>query len=119
MSLNYTLIGKHIKEARKKRKLTQEKLSEIIDKSPSYISYIETGKKQLSLETLVDIANALKVNADRLLSYNIEFGNDQKDDFSPILEGCTPFEKKVITDTARALKRTLRDAQMPDSYHRY
>lgn len=38
--LNYIEIGKRIKIKRKELHLTQEKLSEIIDVSPSYISEI-------------------------------------------------------------------------------
>lgn len=108
MALNYKIIGKRIKEMRKKNQLTQEKLAEIIEKSTSYISYIETGKKQLSLETLVDIANALKVPADELLSYNIQFPNKARTEFNYILDDCSTYEKRIITDTAKALKQALK-----------
>ena len=116
MSLNYTIIGRKIQEIRKKRKITQEKFSEIIDKSPSYISYIETGRKQLSLETLVDIANALKVTADVLLSFNLVCEHGSQEQLSGILDDCSSYEKKVITDTAIALKKTLRDNCMPQDF---
>ena len=109
MTLNYKIIGKSIKQARKRKKLSQETLAEIIDKSSSYISYIETGIKHLSLETLVDIANALEVSADELLSFNIEFRHEVKSEFSSILEKCSTYEKKVITDVAKALKQSLQD----------
>lgn len=109
MTLNYTIIGKQIRKARKKMKITQEQLAEMVDKCPSYISYIENGKKKLSLETLVNIANTLQVSADDLLSYNIEFRCEIKDEYSSILEKCSTYEKKVITDMARALKQSLRD----------
>lgn len=115
MSLNYKIIGKRIKEIRSKQKLTQLELADIIEKSYSYISYIETGKKQLSLETLIDIANALKVTADELLSTNILYPHRVKDEFSSILEDCSTYEIKVITDTAKALKQSLRDERKPSS----
>ena len=92
MSLNYKIIGKRIKEIRSKQKLTQLELADIIEKSYSYISYIETGKKQLSLETLIDIANALRVTADELLSSNILYPHKVKDEFSTILEDCSTFQ---------------------------
>ena len=47
--LDYVEIGKRIKIKRKEQKLTQEKLSEIIDVSPSYISEIERGTSISSL----------------------------------------------------------------------
>ena len=64
--------------------MTQEKLAEIINKCPSYISYIETGKRKLSLESLVDIANALYVSSDELLSFNIAYRNQRACEFSCI-----------------------------------
>lgn len=36
-------IGKRIKEIRKKRGLSQEKLSELVDIEQNTLSYIETG----------------------------------------------------------------------------
>lgn len=45
MAINFVQIGKHIGEIRKRRGLSQQKLSEIIDKSPTYLSYIEGGLK--------------------------------------------------------------------------
>jgi len=117
MTLNYSIIGKQIKKARKRMKITQEQLAEIIDKSPSYVSYIETGKKSMSLETLVDIANALQVSSDELLSFNVEHPNAAKDEFSSILEKCTTYEKRVITDMARALKQALRDERTSKTYY--
>ena len=72
MALNFVQIGKHIGEIRKRRGLSQQKLSEIIDKSPTYVSYIESGLKCMSLDTFVSIANALHVSADELLKDNIE-----------------------------------------------
>ena len=109
MSLNYSIIGKQIKDARRRNRLTQEALSEIIDKSSSFLSYIETGKKVLSLETFVDIANALKVSSDVLLSGNLDIGNEMQEELEPILNGCTQEEKRIIIDTAIALKKSLYD----------
>ena len=50
MAINFVQIGKHIGEIRKRRGLSQQKLSEIIDKSPTYVSYIEGGLKCMSLD---------------------------------------------------------------------
>ncbi len=40
MAINFVQIGKHIGEIRKRRGLTQQKLSEIIDK---YVADIQNG----------------------------------------------------------------------------
>ena len=67
MELDYKAIGKRIKTARIKADLTQERLSEMVDISPTHLSNIETGTTRLSLNAVVRIANALGVSADDLL----------------------------------------------------
>ena len=65
--LDYVQIGKRIKIKRKEMELTQERLSELIDVSPSYISEIERGSSICSLSTIVNIAKNLDVSLDYLV----------------------------------------------------
>ena len=62
------LIGKRIKAVRKQRGLTQEQLSQMVDLSTNYLSNIETGFRTPKLETLIQIMNALKCDANALLA---------------------------------------------------
>ena len=48
MSLNYNEIGKNIREVRKENGLSQAMLSELVEKSPSYISYIAVSYTHLT-----------------------------------------------------------------------
>ena len=57
--LNYIEIGKRIRIKRKEMCLTQEKLSELIDVSPTYISEIERGTSISSLATIAKLSNVL------------------------------------------------------------
>jgi transcriptional regulator with XRE-family HTH domain len=66
-NMNQKAIGRRIKTARERKRLTQEQLAELIDLSPMHISVIERGVKPPKLETLVNIANVLDVSADNLL----------------------------------------------------
>ena len=65
--LDYVQIGKRIKLKRKEMELTQERLSELIDVSPSYISEIERGSSICSLSTIVNIAKILDLSLDYLV----------------------------------------------------
>ena len=56
------LLGKRIRELRKQKGLSQEKLSEIIDVDPTTISNIENGKNYPALTNLDNILNALNCN---------------------------------------------------------
>ena len=57
-------------------RLTLEKLAERTDKSINFIGQIERGEGKPSLETMVDIANALGTTVDSLLQDNVRAVND-------------------------------------------
>lgn len=54
-------IGKRIKELRKNRGLSQEKLAEMADIEQHTLSYIETGNNFCTAETLEKIIKALDI----------------------------------------------------------
>ena len=71
-NLDFSLIGKRIKEVRTDRHLTQEYLANASDVNVSHISNIETNKVKVSLTLLVSICNAMNVTVDYIL------GNEYK-----------------------------------------
>ena len=110
MALNYILIGQKIKAIRKRKGLSQMKLSELIDRSPTYISYIESGIKSMSLDTFVLLANALNVTADELLMDSLE--NTIKvsnHEFAALLINCSDYERRVLLDITATAKKSLRE----------
>lgn len=110
MGLNYRAIGKRIMIIRKQNHLSQMLFAELIDKSPTYVSYIETGKKSMSLETFVQIANALYVPADILLAEQLTGSiMAASQEITILLKDCSDFERLVITDTLKSIKATLRE----------
>lgn len=109
-TLDYKKIGYRISRCRKRMKISQAELAELTNLSVGYISHIETGKKKPSLEVLVRVSEALNVTVDRLL-----LGNQTYDivSYSPelkeLLSDCSNYEKAVIYDLARSVKRSLRN----------
>jgi transcriptional regulator with XRE-family HTH domain len=57
------LLGEAIRDKRKKRLLSQERLAEKADLSTVFISRVERGKESPSVDSLVKIARALGVRA--------------------------------------------------------
>ena len=109
MTINYSLIGNRIKTARKAKGLSQSELSELIDKSVGYMSYIETGSKKPSLETLIQIANALDVTIDELLSDNLVAASPVSNtQINQLLSDCSAFEKSVILLSIKSIKDAIR-----------
>ncbi len=60
-------IGLRIKESRRKRNITAEKLAELVGVSVQTISNIENGRKGVSLKVFLKICENLKTSADYLL----------------------------------------------------
>lgn len=109
MELDYRAIGKRIKIARIKADLTQERLAEAVQVSPSHMSNIETGTTRVSLTAIVTIANALSVTVDDLLCDSVKKARVQfEQDIAGTLEDCDEYEIRMIADMAQALKETLR-----------
>ena len=110
MSLDYKAIGKHIREARRRNHLSQAMLAEAVDKTPSYISYIESGLKSMSLDTFVLIANALGVSPERLLREQIpDTERCASEEITLLLSDCTICEALILLDMMKALKTALRE----------
>lgn len=62
-------IGKRIKEIRKQRGLSQEKLAEMVDIEQHTLSYIETGNNFFTAETLEKIIKALEIEPQELFNF--------------------------------------------------
>ncbi len=70
MVLDYLTLGRRIRDARKTKQWTQEKLAENAEISTSFMGHIERGSRKASVETLLRIATALGVSTDFLLARN-------------------------------------------------
>ena len=70
--VNYEAMGRRIKIMRHERRLSQQQVAQMINISLSYYGNIERGNRIPSIDTLVDIANALGVGMDYLLAESVE-----------------------------------------------
>ena len=69
-------LGNRIRKTRMNCGITQEKRAEMVDISTNFMSLIENGRN-MSVETLVKIADALGVTVDYLLSDTMEVQGDK------------------------------------------
>ena len=106
--LNYVEIGKRIKIKRKQAKITQEKLSEIIDVSPSFISEIERGTSICSLQTIAKIAKTLDASLDYII-FGITLDNSNTT-FSEILKTIPEKNYKLYISLCENIANSLRNS---------
>lgn len=110
MNINYKLIGKRIKTYRNQKNFSQMELADRTNLSVPYISYIETGKKKVSLDALINIAEALGTTPDHLLvDHIIQIDGRLSAEFSVILNDCNTHEKLFIQDMLYSLKDAIRN----------
>ncbi|MBP3856182.1 MAG: helix-turn-helix transcriptional regulator [Ruminiclostridium sp.] len=82
--MEYSMVGKRIKEYRLANKMTQVMLAEKTGLSEMAIYSYETGKRLPALEPLVLLSNALNVSTDTLLCDYVE--NQNKPSNNGIME---------------------------------
>lgn len=106
--MDYYKIEQKIRKIRKAHGLSQEELAEKVNISTTHMSHIETGNTKLSLPVLVDIAAALDVRTDDLLSENLPAAKSSAlEEIAVVLERCSAKESKIIVDVVRAAKLSM------------
>ncbi len=107
--IDYVALGRRVKKLRKEQGIKQTELADALGISYQYMSMIETGKRQLSLSLLVDLANHLGATTDELLYGSLDSLNTKYDqDMEDILEDCTPEERDFILAMTKSAKFALR-----------
>ncbi|MBW1834944.1 MAG: helix-turn-helix transcriptional regulator [Deltaproteobacteria bacterium] len=63
------MLGSRIKDIRTKKGMSQEKLSEKMGINPKYLSSIERGKENPTLNTFIKLAQSLKVDIGEIFNF--------------------------------------------------
>ncbi|MBQ3076406.1 MAG: helix-turn-helix transcriptional regulator [Clostridia bacterium] len=101
--MDYESLGKRIRDERLLLRLTIEQLAERVNKSTNYIGQIERNDGKPSLETVVDIANALGTSVDSLLRDSLK--SEQEDpvirEICTLLTSAEEYEKLFLLDVIK------------------
>ncbi|EOS67434.1 MULTISPECIES: helix-turn-helix domain-containing protein [Clostridia] len=111
--IDYKDIGARIRTVRQSRKMTQERLAEMVGVGVTHISHIETGNSVPSLQVMVDIINALECSADELLCIEVDKARPYYDSWiTELLADCSRQEIKLITDVVKTMKDSMRKLEI-------
>ena len=104
MSLDYSVIGERIKNARTQKELTQEQLAEKIDVSVAYLSRVERGDTKINLTRLNQICELLQVSKGYILDGSSNTSTNYLNiEFSNLLKSCPPDKFKLIYDISKVI----------------
>ena len=105
--VDYPLIAKRIKTARKLAGLTQEQLAEKIDISTNAVAKLENNLMTVSLQTLVNIANVLHMDINDLLCEERPAEDETSQDafLSGLVRSLSPSEKAFVIHVINGMQR--------------
>lgn len=89
--MDWSAIGKRIRQQREYMGLTREQFAEQIDVTPKFCADIETGAKGMSVPTFCRIAKTLRLSTDYIL-YGIT-ERENPDAVTLMLENCSENER--------------------------
>ena len=114
IDIDYQAIGKRVREARLRQKMTQEDVATRIGISDSHASAIETGASKVALPTLIQLARLLDTTVDTLL-YDVTPAVAYKYDLDAkiLLEDCTTAEREYLLELLKVAKEGIRKLQTP------
>ena len=97
--------GQVVRKIRLEKGISQETLADLSGLHRTYMSDVELGKRNVSLENIDRIANALDVSADDLLAENlIHTSSNVGKELHTVLQNCSPKEKELIIRVVMFLK---------------
>ena len=64
------LVGKRVRELRKKLDISQEELADIVELDRTYITSVECGKRNISIVNIEKLAKALEVSLSEFFNFN-------------------------------------------------
>lgn len=103
-------VGEQIRKIRKSRSLTQERLAELSGLSFSYISDVERGQRNISLESLGKIIQALGIRPVQLfedMNENVDQTVIRIETLNLLLSGRDANEIEFILNVTRDFLKTV------------
>lgn len=98
------MIGTRIKEIRNKKGLTQEQLSEKMEINPKYLSSIERGNENPTLNTLIKLSKSLEVDLGEIFSHiQIEDPGERKALITSLLDQADNEQLKLVFKVMSAI----------------
>lgn len=109
--MDWSAIGKRIRQQREYMGYTREQFAEQIDVTPKFCSDIETGAKGMSVPTLCRIAKVLRLSTDYIL-----FGKDHvetPDSVMMVLENCSERERTYAEQLLKTFVAAMNTTDEP------
>ena len=106
----YRFVGKRIKQERIKKGLTQQEVADLAEITNNFLSYVENGKKQASLDTIHKVSNALNISLSELF-IDVPYKKTEyslSEQILPLLRDKPQKDKKFVLDLVKLVSRKIK-----------
>ena len=100
MNVDYGAIGQRIKQVRRSRDMTQERLAEALSVSVGYISQIERGVTKINLDTLAAVAAHLNCE---LSEVSVLQGRYLEGELAQLVDQMDGRQRKMLLEVAKLI----------------
>lgn len=107
MSIEYRVIGRNIRTARKAQNMTQEAVAEAIDMSPQHFGKVERGDRKINLQRLGELSLLLGVPLEALVAGSV-VADDQTHAPAGHFEGNDEFLENIEVLSKGCSEKALR-----------
>jgi len=106
VAIDYKKLGLQVRRARQDKKRTQQKLAELAGLSTNYVGHIERAESVISIETLVKLANALKMPVEYFLqdSLDVLAPDDPEKEIAALVRNMSPKERAFALENIKLCK---------------
>ncbi|MDO5346833.1 MAG: helix-turn-helix transcriptional regulator [Lachnospiraceae bacterium] len=109
---DFTRLGNAMRNARKSRGFTQERLSDVSGVSVRHIAKIEKGVINPSFDILEKLITALGTSFDAFYNPATDKEGAELQEIISLYKACPPDGKRLIVATTRALANELMDTNL-------
>ncbi|UQT49010.1 helix-turn-helix transcriptional regulator [Flavonifractor plautii] len=103
MNVDYGAIGQRIKQVRRSRDMTQERLAEALSVSVGYISQIERGVTKINLDTLAAVAAHLNCELSELVTgVSVLQGRYLEGELAQLVDQMDGRQRKMLSGSGQA-----------------
>lgn len=102
MQIDFEIIGRRLKQARKAKEYSQAYVAEQIDVSVVYLSRVERGASKINLKRLSELCDLLDISMGKILT-GVEKGSKQylNEELYDIIMQCSPEKQRLIYKIAK------------------
>lgn len=103
MILEQGKLGNTIRNARIENNLSQEKLAEMLDITPTHLKHLESEHRKPSIEVLFRLTKILHISLDTLLFPPASQRDSQLKELYVLLNSCEDNELNILEDIIRSM----------------